>query len=71
MTTRCAHRLYASYAGNSMPLNPSLASATVLFYGLIHEHEADNTDQNDSVGKPNRRATAWEIHPITKIELVQ
>jgi len=41
-----------------------------LFFDEIHEHEANNTDPDDSVGKKNWRATAWEIHPITKIELV-
>ena len=42
-----------------------------LFFDEAHLHEADNTDQGDQHGKANWRATCWEIHPITSIDLVQ
>ncbi|MBI3843253.1 MAG: hypothetical protein HY292_01315 [Planctomycetes bacterium] len=41
-----------------------------LFFDEAHLHEADNTDPGDHVGNPNWRATCWEIHPITSIEVV-
>jgi len=37
-----------------------------LMFDEEHEHQAQNTSP---LGKNNWRATAWEIHPITKIEL--
>lgn len=42
-----------------------------LFFDEMHVHEADNTDSGDQTGKANWRATCWEIHPITSIEIVQ
>jgi hypothetical protein len=42
-----------------------------LFFDEMHVLEADNTDQGDQKGKANWRATCWEIHPITSIEIVQ
>lgn len=37
-----------------------------LMFDEEHEHQAQNTSPE---GKNNWRATAWEIHPITKIEV--
>lgn len=37
-----------------------------LMFDEEHEHQAQNTSPD---GKNNWRATAWEIHPITKIEV--
>lgn len=42
-----------------------------LFFDDMHLHEASNTDPGDTVGKKNWRATCWEIHPITRIEILQ
>ena len=42
-----------------------------MFYDKFHESGADTTDPGDQRGEsPNWRATAWEIHPITSIELI-
>ncbi len=41
-----------------------------LFFDEIHRLEADNTDPGDKQGKANWRATCWEIHPITSIEVL-
>lgn len=41
-----------------------------LFFDEMHLHEADNTDPTDAEGKKNWRATCWELHPITNIELI-
>lgn len=41
-----------------------------LFFDVAHLHEADNTDPNDDTGKENWRKTAWEIHPVTSIEII-
>jgi len=41
-----------------------------LYFDESHVWEADNTDPDDDVGKKNWRATGWEIHPITKLEII-
>jgi hypothetical protein len=38
-----------------------------LFFDGEHEHQAENTEPD---GDRNWRATAWEIHPITSLEVV-
>jgi len=40
-----------------------------LFFDEIHASQADNTHPNDP-GHNNWRATCWEIHPITSIEVI-
>jgi hypothetical protein len=42
-----------------------------LFFDEAHLHDADNTDPGDWTGNENWRATCWEIHPITSIELAE
>lgn len=42
-----------------------------LFFDEAHLYEADNTDPYDTRGKANWRATCWEIHPITDIQLLE
>jgi hypothetical protein len=39
-----------------------------LLFDQEHEHESENTNPGDS---DNWRATAWEIHPITAIEVLR
>lgn len=41
-----------------------------LFFDNEHLLEAENTDPGNKRGKQNWRATCWEIHPVTKIEVV-
>jgi len=41
-----------------------------LFFDDAHLLEADNTDPGDHHGKKNWRKTCWEIHPVTKIEIL-
>ncbi len=38
-----------------------------MFYDAEHEHQAENTEPD---GDSNWRATAWEVHPITDIQIV-
>lgn len=42
-----------------------------LLYDKEHDKEAFANDPNDSMGKKNWRATCWEIHPITYLEIIQ
>ena len=42
-----------------------------LFYDRSHESGAENIDPGDMRGEKNWRATCWEIHPITHIELIE
>jgi hypothetical protein len=39
-----------------------------LLFDAERKEEADNTNPK---GKKNTRATAWEIHPVTSIEVMQ
>jgi len=57
--------LHAKYEGHKVRITGWL------FFDESHVHEADNTDPGDTTGKANWRATCWEIHPITRIEVVQ
>ena len=41
-----------------------------LFYDPEHLNESFATDPEDIYGKPNWRATSWEIHPVTSIEIL-
>lgn len=41
-----------------------------LFYDFSHETENFADDPDDQIGKKNWRATSWEIHPITNIEVL-
>jgi len=41
-----------------------------LFYDFSHKNEAFAEDPDDNTGRDNWRASAWEVHPITSIELV-
>ncbi len=41
-----------------------------LFYDFSHETENYSDDPNDTIGKDNWRATSWEIHPVTSIEII-
>jgi len=41
-----------------------------LFFDDDHVTGAVNTDPHDTKGEQNWRATCWEIHPITSIELL-
>jgi hypothetical protein len=42
-----------------------------LFYDGSHEDEAYVNDPKNKIGKKNWRATCWEVHPITKVEIAQ
>lgn len=35
-----------------------------------HLTEAENTDPGDNFGNKNFRATCWEVHPVTSIEVI-
>jgi hypothetical protein len=41
-----------------------------LFYDHSHETENYADDPDNNIGKDNWRATSWEIHPITNIEVL-
>jgi hypothetical protein len=41
-----------------------------LFYDNSHEKENFADDPQDNMGKKNWRATSWEIHPITSLEIL-
>lgn len=41
-----------------------------LFYDASHKSENFADDPDDNIGKKNWRATSWEIHPITNIEVL-
>lgn len=41
-----------------------------LFYDDDHRFEDSNSDPTDTKDKKNWRATCWEIHPVTSIELL-
>lgn len=41
-----------------------------LFYDFSHETENFSDDPNDNIGKKNWRATSWEIHPVTSMEVL-
>jgi hypothetical protein len=41
-----------------------------LLFDFIHARESENTDTGDVKKPKNWRATAWEIHPITSIEIL-
>ncbi len=56
---------------------PTLARALVghwcrfdgwLFFDRIHSNEAENTAPNSA---QNWRATAWELHPVTRLEVLR
>ncbi len=40
-----------------------------IFYDPEHVNESFANDPEDIYGKPNWRATSWEIHPVTSIEI--
>jgi hypothetical protein len=42
-----------------------------LFYDKIHENESYTLDPNNNIGKKNWRASPWEIHPVTYMEVVE
>jgi len=42
-----------------------------LFYDVNHKDQAYNIDTQDNLGRKNSRATVWEIHPITSIEIIE
>ncbi|MCX6232926.1 MAG: hypothetical protein NTZ33_15460 [Bacteroidetes bacterium] len=41
-----------------------------LFYDFSHETENFADDPKDNIGRTNWRATSWEIHPITNLEIL-
>lgn len=41
-----------------------------LFYDKEHALESWNVDPDDDTGRSNKRGTAWEIHPIMAIEVL-
>lgn len=41
-----------------------------LFYDFSHKTENYADDPNNSIGRNNWRATSWEIHPITSLEII-
>ena len=53
-------------------LRDKLLGRWVCFSGwLLFDAEHDNQSENTNPGRDrNWRATAWEIHPVTKIEIV-
>ncbi len=66
------------FVGLGITMNNSLLRNTLkkhkvkikgwLFFDWQHITESENTDPGDD---DNIRATAWEIHPITEIEIIQ
>jgi hypothetical protein len=40
-----------------------------LFYDVSHDKENFADDPDDNVGRKNWRATSWEVHPVTAIEV--
>lgn len=42
-----------------------------LFFDTEHITDAVNTDPEDYYYRDNNRATVWEIHPITSLEIIQ
>ena len=42
-----------------------------LFYDASHNKEDFANDPNDNIGRKNWRATCWEVHPITSIEMAE
>lgn len=52
-------------------LNKRVRITGWLFYDTDHEDGAENTDPGDGGGENNWRATAWELHPVTNIELIE
>ncbi|MGB5025063.1 MAG: hypothetical protein WBO44_06925 [Saprospiraceae bacterium] len=40
-----------------------------LFYDFSHKTENYADDPNNSIGRNNWRATSWEIHPVTSLEI--
>ena len=40
-----------------------------LFYDVSHDKENFADDPDDNIGRKNWRATSWEIHPVTSIEV--
>lgn len=42
-----------------------------LYFDPDHVNESDEEDPQDRVGQTNWRATSWEVHPITEIEVLE
>lgn len=41
-----------------------------LFYDFSHETENYSDDPDNTIGRDNWRATSWEIHPVTSMEIL-
>lgn len=41
-----------------------------LFYDVSHRTEDFANDPDDNIGRANWRATSWEVHPITSLEII-
>jgi hypothetical protein len=74
-----AQNLLSSNVGNDWSTNalkPKLEGHRVRFSGYLYfdtDHSAETWagDPQDKAGKPNWRQTAWEVHPVLKIEVLQ
>ena len=50
-------------------LNKKVRVQGWLFFDAEHLTQSFANDPDDSLGKPNLRASCWELHPVTSIEL--
>jgi hypothetical protein len=74
-----AQNLLSSNVGNdwsTSALKLKLEGHKVRFSGYLYfdtDHSAETWagDPQDKAGKPNWRQTAWEVHPVLKIEVLQ
>jgi hypothetical protein len=52
-------------------LGKKVTASGWLFFDHEHVNESTDSDPNDVFGRKNWRATCWELHPVTSIELAQ